>query len=343
MSPEQVHGQEADNRADIYALGILLFECITQKQPFDGNTIAEILRKQALDPMPNISDFAPDLDYPEMDAVIQKATAKRREDRYETMLTFAHALSLAIPTQAHLGMSPLERSGRLKAIPLVPPEKNGTATALGHASKETDSADARTNVDLRVSGDSLPLKAPKSKGPLIGAAVAGALVLVGVVYALIPKGPKVIAEQETVLAIAAVIDAGQAPQTTAVVPVPPPVKPENVENATLEAVRLLRETNARGSFTAGRTSFENADLDAAETNLKSVEEGTIFKGEASAMLEKIAVIRTRLAEAQRLKASGNCANALGVFQEVLKLNPRVKDAINGISFCKTAQVEIQMP
>jgi serine/threonine-protein kinase len=44
MSPEQVEGKEVDLRADIYSLGICLFEAITGHQPFDGTTITEILR-----------------------------------------------------------------------------------------------------------------------------------------------------------------------------------------------------------------------------------------------------------------------------------------------------------
>ena len=50
MSPEQVEGKEVDLRADIYSLGIVLFELLTGVQPFDGSTIAEILRKQAVEP-----------------------------------------------------------------------------------------------------------------------------------------------------------------------------------------------------------------------------------------------------------------------------------------------------
>ncbi len=67
MSPEQVEGKEVDHRADIYALGILTFETLTGIQPFDGNTIAEILRRQVMDPMPHLASIATDLDYPDID------------------------------------------------------------------------------------------------------------------------------------------------------------------------------------------------------------------------------------------------------------------------------------
>ncbi len=111
MSPEQVEGREADHRADIYSLGIVLFETLTGRQPFDGQTIAEILRRQAIEPMPHLNEVAAELDYPELDSVIQKACAKKRDERWPDMLTFANALSQATPTAAHLGLSPLQKSG----------------------------------------------------------------------------------------------------------------------------------------------------------------------------------------------------------------------------------------
>ena len=53
MSPEQVEGKEVDLRADIYSLGVVLFEVLTGVQPFDGATIAEILRKQVVPSVPH--------------------------------------------------------------------------------------------------------------------------------------------------------------------------------------------------------------------------------------------------------------------------------------------------
>jgi eukaryotic-like serine/threonine-protein kinase len=353
MSPEQVHGQEVDNRADIYALGVLLFECLTGKQPFDGHTIAEILRKQALDPMPFLSDVIPELDHPQMDVVIQKACAKRREERYPDMVEFAQALSLAIPTQAGLGMTPLELTSKHRAIVRIPDgaghsrevsretrtaSENAAPTASKAARDRATpvSSEAKTEVDFKPRDGSKAPSIQRSRVPLIALGFLGTFAVLGIGYGVWGSNTTTPAIRE--------IDVPSMP----VVPirietVPMEEKSERVESSTLEAVRLLRETNARGSFTAGRTSFENADLDAAETNLKSVEVGTTFRVEADALLQKIEAIRKRLAEGQRLKSNGQCEAATGVFQEALKLNSRLKEAQAGIGFCKSAQVEIQMP
>jgi len=101
MPPEQAMGLDVDSRADIYAVGVVLFELLTGKQPFDGTTVTEIMQKQVNQPMPHLGDVAPDLQLPVIDAIIQKATAKKRVERYATMEAFATDLSNALPTLPH--------------------------------------------------------------------------------------------------------------------------------------------------------------------------------------------------------------------------------------------------
>ncbi len=117
MSPEQVEGKEADERADIYSLGIVCFESLTGRQPFDGSTIAEIMRRQVMDPLPRLEDYFPELGIPALQAALDKACAKPREDRFPDMITFANALSQAMPTQLQMALPAMQRvateSGRM--------------------------------------------------------------------------------------------------------------------------------------------------------------------------------------------------------------------------------------
>src|SRR5207237_612580 len=107
MSPEQVEGKDVDQLADVYALGIVTFEALTGAQPFDGHTIAEILRRQVMDPFPSLASISAELDYPEIDAVLRKACAKKKADRWPDMTAFASALAQATPTQAGRPLSSL--------------------------------------------------------------------------------------------------------------------------------------------------------------------------------------------------------------------------------------------
>jgi serine/threonine protein kinase/response regulator RpfG family c-di-GMP phosphodiesterase len=89
MSPEQFLGTEIDARGDIYSVGIIAFELLTGRRPFTGNN-AEVMR-QALNERPkSLSEFNPKISV-QLDWAVQKALAKRREDRFQGAQEFSDA------------------------------------------------------------------------------------------------------------------------------------------------------------------------------------------------------------------------------------------------------------
>jgi eukaryotic-like serine/threonine-protein kinase len=116
MSPEQVTGQrQIDRRADVYALGILLFEMLTGKVPFDAESTYEIFRQHVEDPIPSVSAGRPDLP-PALDMVLSKACAKSRDDRYKSCEEFLEALKGIEDQPTGSGVT----VGPMRTIPGIP-------------------------------------------------------------------------------------------------------------------------------------------------------------------------------------------------------------------------------
>ncbi|MCC6501284.1 MAG: serine/threonine-protein kinase [Anaerolineales bacterium] len=91
MAPEQATGDQVDGRADIYALGIILFEMLTGKQPYVADTPMALAIKHVTEPVPRILTFNPNLPA-DMDLIIQKAMAKDRNERFDTALEMVQTL-----------------------------------------------------------------------------------------------------------------------------------------------------------------------------------------------------------------------------------------------------------
>lgn len=98
MAPEQVMGEAPSPETDIYALGVLLYECLTGELPLEerGESPVPMLMDKVRNELPSPQEKYPELS-DELAAVIIKATRLAREERYATCAAFADALFAALP------------------------------------------------------------------------------------------------------------------------------------------------------------------------------------------------------------------------------------------------------
>lgn len=96
MSPEQVRERPLDERSDIFSMGVVLYEMLAFREPFRGNTIRETFDRIVHFPIKPPSEHAPDRGIPEsLDWVVMKATAKKPDERFDSMLDLIDHLRLA--------------------------------------------------------------------------------------------------------------------------------------------------------------------------------------------------------------------------------------------------------
>ena len=131
MSPEQAEGRPVDARSDLWSMGVIAFECLTGRLPFEGGSLPAILRSICYDPLvvPSSVASVP----PGFDAWFSCALARDPEQRFQSARAFVDALEpllaagaayeddgpLDEPTQRNLASEPL----RFDTIPGAPPER----------------------------------------------------------------------------------------------------------------------------------------------------------------------------------------------------------------------------
>jgi len=126
MAPEQISGKgQVDARSDIYACGVMLYEAITGRRPFEGETLFDLMRAHLEQPPPSPRSLRPELPVA-IEHVVLTAMAKRPEDRFQSATAMAQALQHAAaelpqhewrPVSSRSGVPMISRGGSRVVAP----------------------------------------------------------------------------------------------------------------------------------------------------------------------------------------------------------------------------------
>ncbi len=221
MSPEAGRGEKVDERADIYSLGIVLYEMLTGSLPYDADTPFAVIMKHINDPLPPPRRWVPDL--PEqVERILLKALTKEREFRHQNAGELRDALTKARQAVAHL---PASQTATQPGVTAARPAPPAPAYPITGATKPVSKTD-RTPSSART----------RTLTMFAAALVVFAVVIIGAVYLFILRPRTQLSDaQRTATAISMVamaptnaptqITSAGAPTQT---PVPPTAQPATV-------------------------------------------------------------------------------------------------------------------
>jgi serine/threonine-protein kinase len=202
MSPEQMQATKGvDHRTDIYALGVSLYELLAGKQPFYADTLPALCAEVFTGTPAPIREARPDL--PEQFAqVLEKAYARDRAARYQTVAEFVIALAPWAPARSRNTIESVAKLGGLAApvpgaMPAPTPQGGGTQVLQPQSGHGTDPSTLRSSGPPgvpQVTGSPVtvltPSAVPTSKAPAVIVAILGTLcVAAAAAYFLVKPAP----------------------------------------------------------------------------------------------------------------------------------------------------------
>ncbi len=116
-SPEQVRGGFSDEKSDIYSLGITLFEMLTGRVPFNGETTVAVAIKHIQEQMPSVREFVPEIPI-SVEQIVKKCTQKSPDRRYQSAPELIEDLkkSLISPDEDFVRLDEADTSGATKNV-----------------------------------------------------------------------------------------------------------------------------------------------------------------------------------------------------------------------------------
>jgi serine/threonine protein kinase len=196
MSPEQIFGEkDIDHRADVWALGVILYECLSGARPTQAENIGQIFKIVTTGRIKPIQELVPDVD-PRLARLVGRMLSREREGRpadlQEVMRVLSAHTSVVVPSfGAPRGATARVSDPKVEAPAgdtVVVTPTHGTAGALDDTVEERKKADARASTQSPITM-SQPVKARRRRLLPVMAAVVGVAGAIGVAALFMRSGP----------------------------------------------------------------------------------------------------------------------------------------------------------
>ena len=199
LSPEQAQGKQVNESSDVYSIGVVLFELLTGKAPFEGESAVAIALMHVNQPAPSPQDLVPTIPS-ELNAVVLKALAKDSDDRYPDAESFLRDLDAV---EARLDRGPADAESTAVFAPVAamappvnappPPSPVPTAVAPPPAAIDGPGSPGGGVIDVPPPPPGAPPEQPRRRNRWIWALLALAVVGVAVFAFLALRSPKQVA------------------------------------------------------------------------------------------------------------------------------------------------------
>ncbi len=177
FSPEQARGAYVDERSDIYSLGIVMFEMLTGRVPFDGETPVEVALKHINEDVPSPAKLVPGIP-PALDKIVLKATDKYQTERYKSVDEMLEALKNVEFVTQMVG----DRVFAAESEPKPRRDESLVAPVMSSRREDRDQEMVIAPANPRKPKARPDDKKKKKRAIIIGVAAAAILALFGILY-----------------------------------------------------------------------------------------------------------------------------------------------------------------
>ena len=153
LAPEALLGKQVDQRSDVYALGVVLFEMLTGRTPFSNSGVYQLMLDSVQSEVPDVREFNPDVDSGVAE-ILTKMLHKNAADRYQSMSALL----------ADLEASPLLTRGPIK-LKAAAPASGDASTVAGSAIPLTPGATPQVRQPVKAKVASLPISSSSNREP----------------------------------------------------------------------------------------------------------------------------------------------------------------------------------